>query len=243
MTKGLFFAAFVWASIWVNPADADQIFATPSGALEPITDQSVSASADFSLTGNTLTIALSDTLVGIQDAGQLLTDVFFTLSASASPSLSSQSGDLVSINVDKKTKVQTVTDLGTSALGWGFGAATVSSLNGFELCVICQGGPTAVATPSEGILGPSSLDGNYDNANGSIAGNKPHNPFVNQTATFTITDVPSGATVDNVIFSFSTTAGDNVQGSATSVVPEPASILLLGTVLMGLSRLAAKLKP
>jgi hypothetical protein len=78
----------------------------------------------------------------------------------------------------------------------------VNSINGFELCVICQGGPTATATPSEGILGPASLDGKYDNANGSIAGNKPHNPFINQTGTFILTGIPAGATVGNVIFSF-----------------------------------------
>ena len=130
-------------------ARADQIFATPPGAVEPATGQAVSASVDFSLTGTTLTIKLSDTLVGIQDAGQLLTDVFFTLSDTGSPSLFSQSGDLVQVDFDNKTKVQTVTDLGTSDLGWGFGAATVNVLNGFELCVICQGGPTAPATPSD----------------------------------------------------------------------------------------------
>lgn len=216
---------------WANFAKADQVFVTPAGSTEPVTGQLVSAMADVSLSGNTLTITLSNTLPGIADAGQLLTDVFFTLSASATPNLSAQTGDLITVAKDG-----TVTDLGSSTLGWGFGTSIVNGMSGFELCVICQGGPTAPATPSEGILGPASGDGKYDNANGSIAGNKPHNPFVNQTATFTLTDLPIGATVDNVVFSFSTTPGDNVP--ASTPVPEPASLVLLST---GLLALGAKL--
>ncbi len=207
----------------INLARADQIFVTPSGSTEPNNGELVSAMADFSLSGNTLTITLANTLPGIHDAAQLLTDVFFTLSAQASPTLSSQTGDLISVD-----KNGVVTDLGSSALGWGFGAATVNSMSGFEACVICQGGPTASATPSEGIIGPASGDGKYDNANASIEGNKPHNPFVNQTATFVLTDIPADATVGNVIFSFSTAAGDNV---SSSPVPEPTSSVLLGSGL------------
>jgi hypothetical protein len=201
--------------------------------MEPDHGQPVSASADFSLSGTTLTVILSNTLAEIHDAGQPLTDIFFTLSDSGSPTLLTQTADLIKVG-----KSGAVIDLGPSGPGWGFGTATVNLMSGFELRVICQGGPTACATPSQGILGPASADGKYDNANASIAGNKPHNPFVNQTATFTITGVPSDAIVGDVIFSFSTAPGDNVPG--TPRIPEPASILLFGTALVGFGRLATK---
>jgi hypothetical protein len=198
-----------------NVAQADQIFSTPTGATDS-TGGSVSATVDFSLSGNTLTVTLTNTQAGVANAGQLLTDVFFSLSSAGSPTLSSQTGDLITLSSNG-----TVTNLGTSALGWGFGAATVGGTSGFELCVICQGGVAAGATPSEGILGPSP------NGNPSIDGNGPHNPFVNQTATFTLTGIPTGATADDVVFSFGTTPGNNVSA------PEPGALTLLASALIG----------
>ena len=40
--------------------------------------------------------------------------------------------------------------------------------------------------PAYLIIGPSGPGGVYTNANGSIAGNGPHNPFINGTATFSL---------------------------------------------------------
>lgn len=207
--------------IFAGAARADQIFSTPGGSTDTAGDP-VSATVDFSLSGSTLTVTLTDTQAGIKDAGQLLTDVFFTLSA-GSATLSSQSGDLIIIGSGGA-----ITDLGASALGWGFGPATVNSTDGFELCVICQGGPSAApTTPSEGIIGPTP------NGNGSIDGNGPHNPFINQTATFTLTGVSADASVGDVLFSFGTVPGDNVPAGPPSSVPEPSSLLLLAVGLTG----------
>jgi hypothetical protein len=213
-----------------SAVSADQVFSTPAGST--VNTESVSATADFSISGNTLTITLSNTQANMQDAGQLLTDLFFTLSAPGTPSLSTQTGLLINVGAGG-----TVTPTGSTTLGWGFGSATVGSLNGFELCVICQGGPTTSTTPSEGILGPPSADGNYDDGNGSIDSNGPHNPFVEQTATFTITGIPTGAVIDDAIFSFTTTPGNNVTGMSA---PEPSSLLLLGTGLFGLMGFARR---
>lgn len=202
---------------------ADSVFMTPTGAVDT-TGSPVSATVDFSLSGSTLTVTLTNLQANQKDAGQLLTDVFFSLSA-GSAMLSTQTGDLIDLNSGGS-----VTNLGTGTLGWGFGAATVNGNSGFELCVICQGGVTATATPHEGIVGP----GPYTNANSSIAGNGPHNPLINQTATFTFTGVTPGATISNVYFSFGTTPGDNVSA------PEPASLLLLGVGLFGLAAVSRR---
>jgi len=202
-------------------ATADQIFTTPTGAVNPLTGQAVSATADFSQSGSTLTLTLTNTLLGIKSAGQLLTGITFTLSDGSSVALNSQTGDLINIASNG-----TVTDLGTQTLGWGFGS---TGSNTFEMCVICTGSVTATATPAQGIVGP----GPYSTANSSIDGNGPHNPFVNQTATFTF-NVPSNETVSDVVFSFGTQPGANVP------TPEPSTLLLLGTGLCALAWLASR---
>jgi hypothetical protein len=212
--------------IFAGAARADQVFSTPGGSTSA--GGPVSSTVDFNLSGSTLTITLTNSQAGITNAGQLLTDVFFTLSA-GSATLSSQTGDLITIGSGGA-----VTDMGASTLGWGFGPAIVNSTDGFELCVICQGGPTAGATPSEGIIGPTP------NGNGSIDGNKPHNPFINQTATFTLTGVSAGTSVGGVLFSFGTAPGDNVPAGPPSSVPEPSSLLLLAVGLMGVLALTGR---
>lgn len=195
-------------------AGADQIFtfSTPSGATNPNTGDPVSATAQFTLSGNTLTIAATNTIANIGSAGQLLTGLTFSLSDPSSVSFAGGTGDLV-----KVANTGTVTDLGLSSLGWGFGSI---GGNTYEICVICTGGVTASATPAQGILGPVSPDGKYDSANSSISGNKPHNPYVAGTGTFTLT-VPSDTNVSNVSFMFGTQPGPTVP------TPEPESLVLL----------------
>jgi hypothetical protein len=86
--------------------------------------------------------------------------------------------------------------------------------------------------PAHLIIGPPGSGGTYSSANGSIAGNKPHNPFLEQSASFTITG--SGITADTTIttatFSFGTTAGTNLVPGVNLVhissVPEPSSLIL-----------------
>jgi hypothetical protein len=86
------------------------------------------------------------------------------------------------------------------------------------------------------IIGPPAASGNYTAANSSIAGNDPHNPFLNQTATFTLalSGVTAATNISNVIFSFGTADGNNV------AVPIPAAVWLFVSGLLGLIGIARR---
>jgi len=87
--------------------------------------------------------------------------------------------------------------------------------------------------PIDGIIGPANGSGVYSNANGSIAGNGPHNPFLNQTGTFTITaaGVTTASTISAVDISFGTVPS----GPGTNNTPEPGTLVLFGSGLLGVA--------
>jgi hypothetical protein len=204
-------------------------FTTPLGATDTAGDP-VSAEAIFSTSLNTVQVELINLQANPKDAGQMLSDIFFKLSTGTSgASLTSSSGGERTVNSGG-----TFTDGSVVATGW---VRTVISTNELEL----NGLGGAANTPAHTIIGPP--DTTYSNANASIAGNGPHNPFLFGTSstpspvTF-ILDVPGAldsTTVFDVVFSFGTKAGDNV-----SAVPEPATMLLLGSGLIGIGVYARK---
>jgi hypothetical protein len=104
--------------------------------------------------------------------------------------------------------------------------ATVATLD-----VLGAGG----AGPTHLIIGPPDGGNLYSAANGSIAGNGPHNPFLNQSASFTITGsgFTAATTIASVTFSFGTT--DLVNTAPGVFVPEPSSLVLsmFGVGLIG----------
>src|SRR5262249_42400935 len=99
----------------------------------------------------------------------------------------------------------------TGSTGWGLNNNVAG---GLQLDALGFIGPAGL------IIGPSGPGGVYSNANGSIAGNGPHNPFIDGTATFVvaISGLTADSTVTGATFSFGTTAGSNVVGVPGPVV-------------------------
>lgn len=184
----------------------------------------IATEADFVTSTNTVTVTLKNLLVNPKTVAQNISDLFFKLSDTSltSGSLSSSSAQLVTVAADG-----TPTLGSTVSTGWGLD--TFNNTLGFHL------NDLGFAGPAHTIIGAPDSSGIYSNAKGSIAGNGPHNPFLNQSATFTVTiaGVTSATKVTGATFSFNTVAGDNVTGKIQSV-PEPASIALSGIGIGGL---------
>ena len=207
-------------------------FVTPTGATSG--SDMVDASAVLSTGTNSLSIALSNLLTASQmkDAGQLLSDLSFTLSGTTSTgSVTSSTGTF--INVGSGGTVTSATSGGTAPdlVAWG-----LSNSGSTYLLDGLAGNPSL--TPANLIIGGTAGSTTpYSAANSSIAGNGPHNPFVQGTADFmlSIPGVTATTNVSNVVFSFSTASGVNVTGvPSTSSVPEPATFGLFGLGLAGL---------
>jgi hypothetical protein len=237
-TFALLFMSLV--TISASASAAVFTFSTAPGSSVPA--GAVNASATFTTGNGQLIITLQDLFANPTSAGQLVSDLDFSLSSPLAGAVGfSSSAQQITINSDGSSSIG-----GTGSTGWGFG----SFGTGYIVCVICPS--TAVLSanpavnPSAEIIGP----GPYTNANGSIAGNGPHNPFLNQTATFTISNssITANTVVSGVTFSFGTSPGINVPGegggggSSNSAVPEPASMSLLGGGVLGMLVLLRKFK-
>jgi hypothetical protein len=208
-----------WAS---RDCRADSVtFVTPAGSSTG--GGPVSAQAVFTTSLNTLNIVLTNLQANPTDVAQNLSDLSFTLSTGQTTgTLTSSSGMERTVN-----KGGTFTDGSVVSTGWQLGTSPL------ELDVL--GTPVG---PAHLIIGPPGASNLYSNANGSIAGNGPHNPFLTGPVMFTL-DIP-GVTVDSTVtaatFSFGTTAGINVPGMVPHpFVPEPSSLMLVGVAVAGLA--------
>lgn len=180
----------------------------------------VSAGATISYSGGFLTVTLTNCLVNPTSVSQNISDIYFTIAGSSGGATGGQIGSLATTSLVKVASDGSSSSLTGSVL-WNL----IVSGDTFHLTDLVGNAPV---TPTSTILGAPDGSGLYSNANGSIAGNKPHNPFVNQTATWTFACDGCDGAIGNVDISFGTT------DSSTTTVPEPASLMLLGSGLLGL---------
>ena len=177
----------------------------------------------------TVTITLNNNLTNAQVVSviQNISGVYFNVSG--------YNGGAVSLSASNSAQSTNIDGTGNAVLagavnptGWAAG----HSGNTITVCVICAFGINAPAGPDQTIVGGTGT-GAYANANGSIAGNGPHNPFLVGTTTFTLTvpGVTAGSTFSNVVIQFGTTATPPGGGQ----VPEPTSMLLLGSGLVSVA--------
>jgi hypothetical protein len=203
-----------------SPAFANfQQFFTPTGSTAG--GQPVSAEADFTTSAGQITITLINLQANPKSIIQAISDLFF--SAQGLTTVGAGSFNAVGNYINRAAK-GTTSGAGSNLFNWEL-ANTAGTYHLNKLCGAC-GGPAGL------IIGP----GPYTAANGSIAGNRPHNPFADQTATFTLAlaGVTADTLISNVVFSFGTETGTNV------AVPIPAAIWLFGSGLLGLIGIARR---
>ena len=204
------------------------IFSTPAGATaggQPVNATAIISTSD----SGAAFVTIINNQANPTSIIQAVSDLFFDLSGPVgSGALNTSQG--VERNIAANG---TFTDGNTVDTGWAL--SHVGST--FHLNVL----GTAIG-PAHLIIGGPDINSNvYSNANGSIAGNGPHNPFLAGPAFFMIEDFGIfGATqVSNVIFSFGTEAGTNVPANTPD---SGATVALLGLALMGLAVARAKFR-
>src|SRR5215467_14079262 len=181
--RSLLSGAFIFLAGCLVASASTITFVTPTGSTT--SGGPVDASATITTgAGGAVTITLTNLEANPKDVAQLLSDLSFDFSGGeTSGTLTSSSGTEIKVAGDG-----TFTTGSTVPTGW----ALSSTAGGLELDVL--GTPTG---PKHLIIGPAGTGGTYSNAKGSIAGNKPHNPFLDGAATFNL-DVP-GVTVDTTV--------------------------------------------
>jgi PEP-CTERM motif len=224
---GLFGAAVALGGL-VPSIRASEVTFTASGSATG-GDGPIAAQAVFTTSSGELQVTITNTLspATIGDAGQSVSDLSFTISnAPGTDGTNTAAGQLVDV-----AKGGAVTDESGTPDRWISSTNGGFSISGDTITLEAIGGsqPTQLILPSDG-------GGGYPDADGSIYNT--HNPYTDGPATFTLdlSGVTSSTTITAATFSFGTSPDTFLPG----VTPEPASMLLFGTGLLGIGFLMRK---
>lgn len=223
MKRILAIAVFVGIAALSHAASANSITYSFTGTPGFTGGLPLSVAATFTTLANEVQISVTNNQANPTSVIQNLSDLVFTLSTGQN------SGSILSSSAAERTVNSggTFTTGPTVSTGW----ALSTNGSGLELNVL-----GTVVGPAHTLIGPPDGTNLYSNANGSIAGNGPHNPFLFGPMLFdlSIPGVTSASDISSVVFSFGTTDGNDVPGTPGAPVPEPATLLLVGSSMVGL---------